>query len=247
MNVAVFLPNWIGDAVMATPALRALRNHFPDGEIVGVCKPYVAGVLEGGDWFDHLLLANDGTWKRGILATARQLRQRKCDLAILFPNTLRSAMTAWMGGCRRIVGYARYGRSALLTDAVPPRRTADGKSYEVSPVLDAYNRLVEIAGYSAPGHDLQLFTTPADEASADEIWNGAPWNSGEEVVCLNTGGAFGASKNWPRASFVELAQRLVRERGCGVLIVCGPAEKAESQAIAEQSGLSRVASLGTLA
>ncbi len=47
MNLAVFLPNWIGDAVMATPALRALRARFLGAHIVGVLKPYVAGVLEG--------------------------------------------------------------------------------------------------------------------------------------------------------------------------------------------------------
>ena len=52
MNLAVFLPNWVGDAVMATPALRALRQHFRGARLVGVLKPYVAGVLEGGDWFD---------------------------------------------------------------------------------------------------------------------------------------------------------------------------------------------------
>ena len=48
MKIAVFLPNWIGDAVMATPALRAVRKHFRGAHVVGVMKPYVAGVLEGG-------------------------------------------------------------------------------------------------------------------------------------------------------------------------------------------------------
>src|SRR5207302_957389 len=64
MNIAVFLPNWIGDAVMATPALRALRNHFRTARFVGVLKPYVAGVLEGGDWFDELLLTNGPGWSQ---------------------------------------------------------------------------------------------------------------------------------------------------------------------------------------
>ena len=52
MNIAVFLPNWVGDAVMATPALRALREHFAGAHLVGVLKPYVAGVLEGAPWLD---------------------------------------------------------------------------------------------------------------------------------------------------------------------------------------------------
>src|SRR5262245_52436565 len=101
MNVAVFLPNWIGDAVMATPALRALRRHFDGARLVGVAKPYVAGVLEGGDWFDELLLYRGGPWSQSTPALAWKLRRRRIDLAVLFPNTFRSALAAWLGGCRR--------------------------------------------------------------------------------------------------------------------------------------------------
>src|SRR6516164_1310379 len=120
MNIAVFLPNWIGDAVMATPALRALRTHFRGARIVGVLKPYVAGVLEGGDWFDETVLAHGGPWSQGVFAVAWRLRRLDIELAVLLPNTLRSALAARLGGCRRLVGYARYCRSVLLTDALPP-------------------------------------------------------------------------------------------------------------------------------
>ena len=53
-NIAIFVPNWVGDAVMATPALKALRRHFADARLIGVLKPYVAGVLEGTGWLDEL-------------------------------------------------------------------------------------------------------------------------------------------------------------------------------------------------
>ena len=79
MNLAVFLPNWIGDAVTATPALRALRQHFHAARLIGVVKPYVAGVLEGGDWFDQIILAHDGSWSQGSTATAWKLRRLKID------------------------------------------------------------------------------------------------------------------------------------------------------------------------
>ncbi len=65
MNLAVFLPNWVGDAVMATPALRALRQHFAGARLVGVLRPYVADVLEGAPWLDdHLFLDKRGPWAR---------------------------------------------------------------------------------------------------------------------------------------------------------------------------------------
>src|SRR5262249_54140962 len=94
MKLAVFLPKWICDAVMATPALRALRRHFGGDHLLGVLKPYVAGVLEGGDWFDEIIPHNGGPWSQGVVATARRLRCRHIDLAILFPNSFRSALTA---------------------------------------------------------------------------------------------------------------------------------------------------------
>src|SRR5579871_2324549 len=117
MNLAVFVPNWIGDAVMATPALRALRAHFRGDRIVGVVRPYVAGVLEGADWFDEVLPAVPGL--AGMLVVARRLRRLRPGLAVLLPNSVRSALTAWLGGCRRRVGIARDpARRLFLTDAL---------------------------------------------------------------------------------------------------------------------------------
>ena len=55
MRIAIFLPNWIGDVVMATPAIRALRGPHPDARIVGILKPYVRGVIDGAPWFDDLI------------------------------------------------------------------------------------------------------------------------------------------------------------------------------------------------
>ena len=128
MNIAVFLPNWIGDAVMATPALRALRQHFAHARLIGVLKPYIAGVLEGSPWLDgHVFLDTRGPWANRWPAAAASLRREHIDLAVLFPNSFRSALTAWLGGCRRRAGYVRYGRGLLLTDPLYPVCDERGK------------------------------------------------------------------------------------------------------------------------
>ena len=63
MKIAIFLPNWIGDVVMATPALRALREHFAGAHILGIMRPYVADVLRGSPWLDrHIFLDKRGPW-----------------------------------------------------------------------------------------------------------------------------------------------------------------------------------------
>jgi heptosyltransferase-2 len=245
MNLAVFLPNWIGDAVMATPALRALRSHFTAARIVGVMKPYVAGVLEGGDWFDQVVLAHDGSWLNGSAATAWKLRQYQIDLAVLLPNSFRSALVAWLAGCPKRVGYTRYGRSCLLSDCLEPEREPNGRRL-VSPIVDAYNRLAEHVGCPPPGHDLELFTTPADERAADRVWELTGLEEYAEVVCLNPGAAFGAAKHWPVAHFAELARSLAERRSCGVLVLCGPGERVLARQIAETASHPAVHALGEL-
>src|SRR5205823_333283 len=107
MNLAIFLPNWVGDAVMATPAVRAIRQHFTGARVLGLMRPYVAGVFEGAPWFDETILTLKRSWSLGPdLATAWKLRRRRIDLAVLLPNSFRPALIARLGGARRVVGYA---------------------------------------------------------------------------------------------------------------------------------------------
>jgi lipopolysaccharide heptosyltransferase II len=225
MRVAVFLPNWVGDAVMATPALRALRQHFAGARFIGVLKPYVAGVLEGAPWLDELVfLDSQGPWSRRWLAAARALRRQPTDLAVLFPNSPRAALVAWLGGCRRRIGFARYGRGPLLTYRLAPVQDRDGRLIP-SPALDAYNRLALAAGCPRPSYRMELFTTSRDEVAADAVWAAERLGNYPEVVCLNPGAAFGSAKCWPAEYFARLARDLAGRRGCGVLVLCGPAER----------------------
>src|SRR5690349_19323072 len=98
MNLALFLPNWVGDAVMATPALRALRQAYPAARITGVMRPPIADVLAGTNWIDEFLpLERTGPRGRRWWAMAAALRRRRIDLVVLFPNSFRSALVAWLG------------------------------------------------------------------------------------------------------------------------------------------------------
>src|SRR5262249_8483601 len=146
----------------------------------------------------------------------------------------RSALVARLGGSKRRVGYARYARSFLLTDALDPVRDRDGQ-LTPSPILDAYNRLAQHVGCPYPGTRMELFTTLDDERRCNEIWEKTGLESRPEVICLNPGAAFGSSKHWPAAHFANLARSLAVERCCGVLVLCGPSETALCREIVDQS------------
>jgi lipopolysaccharide heptosyltransferase II len=234
-RIALFLPNWVGDVVMATPAVRAVREAFLKAELLAVCKPYVEDVISGAPWFKSVILADkSGPRSHRFFAVTRKLRAYRPDAAILFPNSFRTALLARLGGCRRIIGFARYGRSLLLSDRLRP--TVDERGQRTpSPLLADYNRLATCLGTHDPGHRMELFTTSADESAAEQIWVKFGLSRYARVVALNPGAAFGAAKHWPTASFSELARLLTQRLNCGVLVLCGPTEREMARRIAVES------------
>ncbi len=243
MRIALFLPNWIGDAVMTTPAIRAIRERFPDAHLIGVGKPYVAGVLEGSPRLDEWIAFDKrGPATQRFLSVVRRLRETPIDLAMIFPNSFRTALLARLGRCRRRVGFARYGRSFLLTDRLQPVRNNRGKIVP-APILLDYNRLAAQAGAPVRSLRMELFTTRNDERHADAVWDRAGFERHREVICLNPGAAFGSAKLWPASYFADLAKRLVDERGSGVLVLCGPYERELARQIVRMANRREVVSL----
>jgi heptosyltransferase-2 len=243
MKIAIFLPNWIGDAVMATPAVRALRAHFAEARFVAVLKPYIQGVFEGIEWLDKtILLDPKGPREQRWRHVATLLREQHADLAVLFPNSFHSAWVAWLGGCGRRIGFARYGRSPFLTDRLAPRRDWWGR-LRPSPVIDDYNQIAIRLGCPDPGYRMELGTTARDERAADQVWHDNHLDRYHEVICLNPGAAFGSAKHWPLEYFASLARQLVDRRGSAILVLSGPGEEEMATQIVGASGRSRVHSL----
>lgn len=246
MRVAVFLPNWIGDVVMATPAVRALRKMAgPEGQLIGFMRPYVADVLAGNPWFDSTIVYSKprNRWQVVSSDVYRQLRDARLDRVVLLTNSVRTAWIAWRSGARERIGYPGQFRSWMLTTSVPKlRRGVNGKPM---PTIDGYLRLAVAAGCEPESPRLELATTAEDEKSADEVWRELHLPPGENVVMLNTGGAYGAAKVWPAEHFAELARRIVSRNGerWWVLVNCGPAEREVARDIVLRSGSSRVVSL----
>lgn len=249
MKLAVFLPNWVGDVVMATPALRAVRTQFPHAEILGVMRPYVADVLAGTTLIDRPVLYDPRSSNPALHSRAlvRQLRAAAPDTVLLLTNSLRTGTLAWLSGARRRVGFARDLRGWLLTDRVLPKPRSTPH-----PVMDEYLRLTAHLGCPVPANPkLELAVLPEDQRQLEAFWQTAAPASGSRntlnetrnYVCLNTGGAFGAAKNWPKESFVGLARWIATTLGWQVLVVCGPAERDDARWIAAQAGHPDVFSL----
>lgn len=241
MKLAVFVPNWIGDVVMATPSLRGIREKFPGVEIVAVLRPYVADVLAGTNLVDRTMTHDPRGKNREVRGWSfvRKLRAERFDVAVLFPNSFHSAALAWLSGARRRIGFDRDGRGWLLTDRLPPRP----KSIP-HPVIDEYLRIAAYLGCAPLDRHMELTCLPEDEVRFDEFAAQQPVDlRSTAYIALNPGGAFGSAKHWPTASFAALARRIAVELGHAVLVLCGPAEREQATSIVELAQHPRILSL----
>jgi heptosyltransferase-2 len=228
-RILVFIPNWVGDVVMATAALKALRVRFGQARISHLCRPYVATVLEGAALADEQILwpPVEGMARVSGWALAMRLRRERFDLAILLTNSFRSAMTAFIAGASRRVGYARDGRGWMLTDRLHAPRV--GGKWVPVPALDYYNSLATHVGCESPGDQLVLATTAADEKAIDGRLG--KHDLARPLVVLNPGANFGSAKCWPAEKYAAVSDALVREAGARVVASLGPKEKVIADAL----------------
>ncbi|MFH1110285.1 MAG: glycosyltransferase family 9 protein [Planctomycetota bacterium] len=139
-SILLVLPTWVGDLVMATPMLRAIRSRFAEARITFLLNPNLRDLVAGGDWMDECIEwpgENAKTQKRrnaetdavpqSFLTLMKCLRRRRFDLAVLLPNSFRAALIARLSGAKRRIGYDRDGRGFLLTDRVPVRNRRGGR------------------------------------------------------------------------------------------------------------------------
>ncbi len=239
--LAILLPNWIGDAVMATPTLRALRHGAGRGaRLVGFGRRAICELLAGGAQLDKLRelpAAGRFPLERSLRLAAR-LRAGRFDCAILLTNGLGVAWAAWLAGIGRRVGYTRRGRGPLLTQPLDPPR--DARGFQPISAIDYYLALASALGCPAETTEMELATTAADEAAADRIWAGFDLCNGRPTILLNNNTAAGTAKLWPAASMAALARRVVQALDFNVLVLAGPGEQAAASRIVELAAISGV-------
>ncbi len=237
-KILIVQPNWVGDAVMATPTLRAIRRLYPDAHISYLMRRYVKPIYNGMPWADKLITYRTGKTKakagKGqFFDLAARLRARKFDLAILLPNSFKSALVCKMAGIDRIVGYERDGRGFLITDKLLPVKER-GK-FIPTPIVKYYLGIAQYLGSAERDIRLELFVTEHERREAEEVLARCgldphadrPAAHGQPpMVILNPGAQYGAAKCWLPEYFAQLADRLIDELGATVLISAAPKERA---------------------
>lgn len=242
MRLLIVMPSWVGDAVMATPALRLVRSGLPGAFIGALVRPGIDQVLAGTDLLDELHVHHPG----GVMGpkfAAAKVRPRRYDAALLLTNSFSTALVTRIAGIPRRVGYSRDGRGLLLTDRLEAPKRPDGRWAPVPAVHYYWNAACALlgrpwAGWSEPlpaGARLELATTAEEERSAAEVLGRAGVAAGASLTVLNPGGN-NPAKRWPPERFAALADHLAERHGLTVLLNGSPGE---AELIGRIAGLAR--------
>lgn len=227
-RILVRCPNPVGDAVMATPALRALRLAHPGAEIVLMGAPQHEGLLRGVPHFDAFLpVIGRRAWD--IWRRSREIAGRGFDWAVILPDSPRTALEAWLARIPRRAGYARdLLRRPMITDRLPTP-LENGRRVAIS-MIDRYQRITRALGVPDAGDACDLFVheQPRERVAKQLAEKGV----GDAPTLLVTPGAsYGPAKLWPAASFAAACDEIARRHG--LLPVILPAPSPAEEAIAE--------------
>jgi heptosyltransferase-2 len=213
-NILVRATNWVGDAVMSLPALRALRERFPRARISILAKPWVAD-LYGREPFCDQLLPYEARTIRSKMRAAHDLRRFNFDCAILLQNAFEAAAVAWAARIPVRIGYARDGRSPLLTHAIAVPRPGEIPRHERFYYLELLRRAGIID--AMPSNDLIRLdgAAAAREAGVRRLRG---FGLGDVVIGVSPGAAYGSAKCWLPERFAESADRVAREIGASIAV-----------------------------
>jgi heptosyltransferase-2 len=218
-RLVIRTPNWLGDAVMALPALAAVRAAFPETWLTVAAIPEVAPIFEEQNEVrpqQILILEKD--------REPAQLREGTFDGALLLTNSFRTAWATKRAGIAERWGYAAGARGPLLTRAVPrPRRGLHQSEY--------YLELVRGLGIAATAAPPRLTVTDTTRQRARRLLDQSGIAEGMPVVGFAPGAAYGYAKRWPPDRVAEVITRIVRDRGARCVLLGAGGDREAGRAI----------------
>jgi len=223
-KILIRATNWVGDAVMSLPAIRAVREAFPGAHLTVAARASVADLYTRERAIDRVML-----YAGGRRQAAAELRREGFDCAILLPNSLDAALLAWLARIPRRIGYRRDGRGWLLTEAIRPPEPGETPRHERFYYLELLRRAGIIHEYP-PCAEIRLDGREAARAAGLDALRAAGVPA--PVVGVSPGAAYGDAKRWLPERFAETAVVVARAHSALVALFGAAAERELCESLA---------------
>lgn len=236
MRILIRATNWVGDAILALPALRAVRAKFPAAHVAILARPYVSELYSDQRVADELIpydWRGEHAGLQGRQKLARQLREKRFDVALLLQNAFDAAWMAWRARIPERIGYNRDGRGVFLTKRIPVPERGEIPAHEKVYYLELLRR----AGWidtvpDVPAISLEIPEARRKRAAEKLVASGA--RSAKLRIAVGAGATYGSAKCWLPERFAETLNAFLRESDGEVILFGTAAEAQVSAAISER-------------
>lgn len=242
MKIVVRGTNWVGDAVMQIPALRQLRRVFPKAKITLCTRKWAQGIFQDADFIDEFLLIEE---KENVFQQAKKWRKQKFDLAILFPNSFKTALVSKLGKAKKRFGYANEGRSFLLTNSIEKPVWKNEKHeiyYYLNLVAEVEKEYFGKVSETEPQFDLTVSEKRKDEARKVFTKNGVDLS--KKIIAFCPGSTNSRAKRWQIESYAKLNDLLQKELDANVILIGDKSELDVSCEVVEKSNIKPIVLTG---
>ena len=228
-RVLIRASNWLGDAVMSVPAIRAIKRGRPDAHVTVFTAENLAPLWKLIPEVDEIISVRG----KSLFSAVRSIRGRpKFDAAILFPNSLRSALEAWLAGIPRRVGYRGHFRASLLNHIVrEPKRARPPEHQSLH-----YLRMARELGADVQPDAEQSLHTELSALNVQPSTSEPPANDKQELLGLCPGAEYGPAKRWLPERFAEAAAAITTQTSARWILFGTVKDSSTGEAIAKTLG-----------
>jgi len=226
MKILVRVPNWIGDSVLARPAIESIADSYPEAELWLMAAEWVKDVFSSDRRIAGIVPLLPANGMKALRETSRKLKAQSFDIGILLTNSFSSALPFSLAGIPQRWGYASDGRQMLLTRAVR-NRDRDVPRHQVHYYLD----LISGLGLKTRPPKLGLAVPEEEKDRARQFLLELGLDSRRPLLILSPGAGYGPAKRWPASRFAALASLFQERKDAAVVIIGSAAESGIAAAI----------------
>ncbi len=224
-KIVIRMPNWIGDAVMATPIPKSVAYLYPKAKIDVITRPWCADVFKNNPYINEIVIIDEKKSLKNYLKLIRHLKRQNYDLGILIPNSFNSALQFFLGKVKYRIGYNTDKRGFLLTLPVKVP-----ENYKLMHYSKYYLHLLKYLGYNYETEEvkLQLYLSEEEIKKTDKILKDLGIKKDDILIGINPCAAHGPAKRWYPENFAKVADKLIAKYKAKVFIFGSAREKIQS-------------------